>query len=42
MYVLATVQLVEDYVCKTYQKMTILSYVYTTTNWGLFPLYIPA
>ena len=36
MYVLVIVQLVADYVCKTYQKMTILSYVYITTNGGKY------
>lgn len=38
MFVLATVQLVADYVCKTYQKMTILSYAYTIINGGIIPL----
>ena len=37
MYVLVIVQLVADYVCKTYQKMTILSYAYTITNGDYSP-----
>ena len=37
MYAQVTVQLVADYVCKTYQKMTILSYAYTITNGDYSP-----